>query len=380
MIYDDLQEFLARWNDDSPTITVHTSGSTGLPKAIEVEKERMRASARMTCDFLDLKEEDTALLCMPLRFIAGMMMVVRSIERSLRLIVVEPSSHPLSCAEATCIDFFSTKSSCRIRPYTLNEGQNDWMGTLSFAAMVPSQVYETVRVPDERERFMQIKHTIIGGGAIDPSLEAELCSLIASAPGAAHRPHVWHSYGMTETLSHIAMRPIGEKWFTPLPGVHLSEAEDACLIIDAPHVCPTLLHTNDIVKFCHHTGEFNNPKFFCPSERSVTLRDVERGFRILGRKDNTICSGGIKIQIEEVEAALHPIFGNTIQVTSLPHPKFGEVVVFLTTKLLDEETVRATLTNPYWLPKHIFVVDELPKTATGKPDRAKAKEIASYLR
>ena len=320
-----MEEFLALWHNASPTLTVHTSGSTGVPKPIVIEKARMRASARMTCSFLGLDANDTALLCMPLRFIAGMMMVVRAEEVGMRLISVEPSNHPLK----------------------------NLTQTPTFAAMVPSQVYETLKVERERELFCQIRHVIIGGGALDSALEAELRTL----PN-----HIWHSYGMTETLSHIALRPLssvlegGERgWFTPLPGITISKDENNCLIIDAPALNPNKLHTHDIVEF----KEESTPHF-----------------RIIGRSDNVICSGGIKIQIEEVESCLHPAFGDTIQVTSVPHPKFGEVVVYLTTAPIDEHLLRLCIPNPYWLPKRIIQVDALPRTATGKPDRARAKEMA----
>ena len=318
-----LEDFLTLWRSDAPTLTVHTSGSTGAPRPLEIEKARMRSSARMTTDFLELTAADTALLCMPLRYIAGMMMVVRAEVAGMRLISVVPSSHPLA---------------------GLHEVPD-------FAAMVPAQVFETLRVPVERELFCQIRHVIIGGGALDTQLENELRTL----PN-----HVWHSYGMTETLSHIALREISPQWkdsFLPLPGIRVQSNADGCMVIEAPHLVSHPLVTHDIAAF-----------------RS------DGSFRILGRTDNVICSGGIKIQIEEVEAALRPTFGDTIQVTSAPHPKFGEMVVYLTTQTKDDETLltilRRIVSNPYWLPRRILHVKALPRTGTGKPDRAKAKALA----
>ena len=122
----DLEEFLKEWHSDSPTLTVHTSGSTGTPKAMLVEKRRMEASARITCRFLGLKEGDTALLCLPLEYIAGKMMVVRALTCGLRLISVEPSSHPMAAANFSLFNFHSS---------------------LSFAAMVPLQVWNSLQVP-----------------------------------------------------------------------------------------------------------------------------------------------------------------------------------------------------------------------------------------
>ena len=322
-----VEEFLAQWNDASPTMEVRTSGSTGTPKLIYIEKERMRASARMTCDFLGIKPADTALLCMPLDYIAGKMMVVRALERNMKLLSVEPSGHPL--ADNTLSD--------------LNEG------IVHLAAMVPLQVWNTLQVPEERERLCHIKHLIIGGGAIPRELEQELRTLPIN---------VWSSYGMTETLSHIALRRISEDYYSPLPGISLSQDQDDCLIINAPALCAQTLYTNDIVRF-HGKDRF----------------------QIIGRRDNTICSGGIKIQIEQVEAWLHSIGMDNIMITYREDKALGQALVYLTTDKIDTDMLRKsvptdTSNSKFWLPRHIVKVPFLPLTPTGKPDRATAKQLA----
>lgn len=322
-----VEEFLAQWNDASPTMEVRTSGSTGTPKLIYIEKERMRASARMTCDFLGLKPADTALLCMPLDYIAGKMMVVRALERNMKLLSVEPSGHPL--ADNTLSD--------------LNEG------IVHLAAMVPLQVWNTLRVPEERERLHHIKHLIIGGGAIPQELEQELRTLPIN---------VWSSYGMTETLSHIALRRISEDYYSPLPGISLSQDQDDCLIINAPALCAQTLYTNDIVRF-HGKDRF----------------------QVIGRRDNTICSGGIKIQIEQVEAWLQSIGIDNIMVTYREDKALGQALVYLTTDKIDTDMLRKSVptdtpNSKFWLPRHIVKVPSLPLTPTGKPDRATAKQLA----
>ncbi|MBQ1645374.1 MAG: AMP-binding protein, partial [Prevotella sp.] len=196
-----IDDFYKEWNNPSDKMLVHTSGSTGKPKPIWVEKSRMEASARITCDFLGLQEGDTALLCMSLDFIAGKMMVVRSLIRELKLIVSSPSGHPLSNEKWQEI------------------GMND----ITFAAMVPLQVYNSLQVSEERERLKCIKHLIIGGGAIDD----ELAQALKTFPNA-----VWSTYGMTETLSHIALRRLSgndsSDWYTPFPSVNISLDHDGC--------------------------------------------------------------------------------------------------------------------------------------------------------
>jgi len=325
-----VREFLEEWNNSSETVLVHTSGSTGEPKPMQVEKRRMLNSARITCDFLGLHEGDTALLCMSLDYIAGKMMVVRALERGLRLVSVEPSGHPLA-----------TNYQLSIINYQLD-----------FSAMVPMQVYNSLQVPEERERLMQIRHLIIGGGAIDESLAEELKTF----PNA-----VWSTYGMTETLSHIALRrlngPDASDYYTPFPSVHLSLSDEGCLVIDAPEVCRETLVTNDIAE----------------------LRP-DGTFRILGRKDNVICSGGIKIQTEEVERQLHPHLHEPYMISKRPDEKFGEVVVLLTEGNPDEaREVCEHVLPKFHQPRAYQHVDQIPLTDTGKPARKKAAQLARSL-
>lgn len=322
-----LEEFLSEWNNGSDRVLVHTSGSTGKPKPMMVEKKRMLNSARITCDFLGLKPGDSALLCMSLDYIAGKMVVVRSIERHLHLISVSPSGHPLK---------------------DVNE-------EITFAAMVPMQVYNTLQVPEKRARLCRIRHLIIGGGAIDEALEQKLKAL----PGDIA---IWSTYGMTETLSHIALRRINgaeaSEWYQPFDSVRISQTDEGCLVIDAPQVCAEPLVTNDIVEI-----------------ESYIYNKVEKlRFRIKGRKDNVICSGGIKIQIEEVEALLKPYLEKPFMIAKKKDGKFGEIAVLLTE---DEEiekveaTVRRLLSDhKYWIPREFLHVDQLPLTETGKPKRS----------
>lgn len=273
-IQEDLQAFLAEWHDPSPFLEVQTSGSTGTPKRMRVRKDRMLNSARLTCDYLGLKKGDKALLCMPLRYIAGKMMVVRSLYAGLDLEVREPSGHPLA----------------------------DWGDTpLRFAAMIPLQVYNTLRVPEERKRLEQTDILIIGGGAIDAALEQE----IRQMPNT-----VYSTYGMTETLSHVALRrlngPEASPYYHPFPSVTLSLLPDNTLVIDAPLVCDERLVTNDVARLL-----------------------PDGSFAIIGRKDNIINSGGIKIQIEEVEERLRPYLDLPYAITAAPDPRLGEAVVLL---------------------------------------------------
>lgn len=317
----ELADFLNEWYGPEDVLSVHTSGSTGTPKELWVEKRRMVNSARLTIAFLGLQSGDSALLCMPLQYIAGKMVVIRAAVGGLNLLPVAPCGHPLAHLEEIP----------------------------TFAALIPMQVYNTLQVPAEAEKLRQVRHLIIGGGAINAALAEQLATF----------PHnVWSTYGMTETLSHIALRrlngPDASEWYTPLEGVRLQLSEEATLVIEAPAVSRVPLVTNDIAEL-----------------------DEQGRFRILGRKDNTINTGGVKVQIEQVEALLHPLLPFPFFISSVPDPKFGERIVLLaeTTAPPSDGFLKTAFAQlpPYWRPRQIFCIDRLPLTGTGKPDRATAR-------
>ena len=321
-----LDEFVSDWQSDSPTLLVHTSGSTGKPKPMLVEKRRMEASARITCGFLGLRAGDTALLCMPLDFIAGKMVAVRSLVWGLQLVAVEPSGHPLK---------------------GLTESP-------TFAAMVPMQVYNSLKVEEERRLLRDIKHLIIGGGAVN----SDMAEALRGFPNA-----VWSTYGMTETLSHIALRRLSgaeaSEWYEPFDGVGVTTNADGCLVIDAPAVCAQPLVTNDIAE----------------------IAPDGRRFRIRGRRDNVVCSGGLKLQIEEMEARLQPHLNVPYMISKRPDDKFGEAVVLLA--VTDDmesvcEVCRKHMPR-YEQPRYFLAVSELPMTPTGKPARAEAMKLCAAM-
>lgn len=329
----ELEDFLKEWNDGRTQLLVHTSGSTGIPKPLWASKEKMLNSARITCDFLGLHPGDTALLCMSLDYIAGKMVVVRSIERHLKLVTERPNGHPLA------------NNAPGLRTPKM-------LDNLSFAAMVPMQVYNSLQVTEERKRLMNIKNLIIGGGAIDKEIERELKDF----------PHaVWSTYGMTETLSHIALRringPEANEWYTPFDSVKVSLNEDCCLVIDAPLVCETRLTTHDIAEI----KETKDPS------TGVTRQQ----FRIKGRLDNVICCGGIKIQIEDVEAKLRPHLASPFMVVKKDDCKFGEIPVLISENedLTSIKDICKAILPKYWIPKEFVHVPKLPLTETGKPRR-----------
>lgn len=320
---DEVRKLEAAWRADTPTLPARTSGSTGKPKEVHLAKDKMRLSAEATRDALVLRCGDTALLCMPVRYIAGKMQVVRALTLGMQLVCVAPSSHPLR--------------SLRRAP--------------DFAAMTPMQVWETLQSPRERRLLRNIRVLIIGGG----SVSAELQAALAGFPNA-----IYSTYGMTETLTHIALRRLNgaeaDTYYRPLPGVRVWTDADGCLCIDTP-VCDGEVVTND---------------------RAEVLADNH--FRILGRRDNVVCSGGIKLQIEELEQKLS--LPTAFALTSVPDPKLGEALTLLYCGATDSAHLLSLCREQlgrYEVPRHAFAVESLPQTETGKPARAQARELAAKM-
>ena len=167
---------------------------------------------------------------------------------------------------------------------------------------------------------------------------------------------------MTETLSHIALRrlsgPEASEWYTPFPSVSVSLNEEGCLVIDAPEVCKERLVTNDIAE----------------------LATNNHSFRILGRRDNVICSGGIKIQAEEVERMLKAHLHVPYLISKRPDKKFGEVAVLLTEGSVDEaRQICGRILPKYHIPRYYLHVEHIPLTETGKPARQQAARLAQGL-
>lgn len=292
----DMYTFVNMWYDDLNSIEVKTSGSTGLPKLIRHKKQAMLASAKMTCDFLGLKPGMSALICISTKNIAGMMMVVRAIERDLKVIMVEPGSHPLK---------------------DLDPGTSS-----DFCAMVPAQVYNSLSVPEEREKLANIRNLIIGGAPVSYTLQEQIKKL----PG-----NVYATFGMTETMSHIALRKLNgadaSDEFTLLDGITIEAGENGNLIIHATYLSDEPIITNDLAEI---TGQ--------------------RTFRWLGRLDHVINSGGFKIIPEQLEEKMATVMAACFPpeqlsgkpdhmealastrryfITSLPDEKLGEKPVLV---------------------------------------------------
>ncbi len=320
-IYADLADFLKEWWSDSPTMELQTSGSTGIPQVVHASKEAMMASAAATCRAFNLSPGSTALLCLPLRYIAGKMMVVRALTGGLRLITAEPSSTPLA------------------------ELNTD----IDFAPLVPMQLAATLGHPGAALHLARVRTILLGGSFINSPLEEQAQALPCS---------IFASYGMTETLSHIALRAINgpqrSSWYTPLPGVSISLSAEGTLQITAPYLNIHNLATNDLAEI----GKNGT-------------------FRILGRADAVINSGGVKIQAEDIEHAIHRLTGLHVLALPLPHAILGQCVALLWEGSGDAERAlhSACDTLPKYHRPHLIKRVILPRTASGKIARKQAAAL-----
>ena len=256
-------EFFLDWFDQKDYIEMTTSGTTGLPKLVRLQKQAMIQSALATGDFFGLEPGNKALLCLPTQFIAGKMMLVRSLILGLELDVVVPNTDPLE----------------------YNNKKYD------FVAMVPLQVQNSI------EKLGNIKKLIIGGAKMDSALEEKLLPL---------KTDIYETYGMTETITHIAAKKVGESAFSVLPNVKIEKDDRGCLVIYVSSISEEPIVTNDLVDLVN-----------------------ENQFTFLGRIDNVINSGGVKLIPEQIEAKLTGKINGRFFVTGFPDTVLGEKLILV---------------------------------------------------
>ncbi len=310
--------FLESWFDKSDTILAQTSGSTGVPKKLELKKEQMMASALLTNQFFDLQKDDTVLLCLSTNYIAGKMMIVRALVGQLHLIAIEPASYPI-----------------------INK-------SVKFAAMVPMQVETLLNSTEGLEVMNYIDKLIIGGSATSALLEARLQNVSTSC---------YATYGMTETVSHIALRKINgadsSNEYRALKGVRFKQDERDCLVIHAPHLQVEPFITNDIV-----------------------ILKNSMCFEWIGRFDNVINSGGVKLFPETIEKKISSFIAQRFYITSRKDEKLGEKVVlviesepFTELKKQELDIQLSSHLGRFEKPREIIFISRFEETSTGKVKR-----------
>ncbi|PTT71582.1 MULTISPECIES: AMP-binding protein [unclassified Chryseobacterium] len=318
-----VKNFLNEWFSDSDTVKVQTSGSTGTPKVFDIEKSRMMNSAEMTCNFLGLQEGDTALICLPVEYISGKMMVVRSMMRKLKLIVADPSVKPVETLDRK----------------------------IDFCAMTPLQVENSL------DKLYLIKNLIIGGAAVSEDLKNKMQEALKTSDS---ENFIFETYGMSETLSHIGLKqilPEPEEYFTVFENVEISLDERNCLRIYAPKLNPDILQTNDLV-------EIKNKK----------------QFKFLGRIDNVINSGGAKIFPEQLEALVKKEIPNEVVFLGIDDVSLGQKLIAVIEGEKSDDLIKKIreiqFEKSFHKPKEIIFVEKIPRTPNGKISR---KELLKLI-
>jgi o-succinylbenzoate---CoA ligase len=308
--------FISRWNSPETAIEITTSGSTGAPKVITMSKELMRASARLTAEYFGLGSGCSVLLALPSAYIAGKMVIVRALTNHWQLWMTEPEANPIK----------------------------DLDRDLDFVSFTPMQMQAILH--ENPEQLKRISKILVGGAEIGPQLAAR----IAEAHDAC-----FETYGMTETVSHVAVKKVdgSSRLFEALPGVTFSTDERSCLVIRATHLNNLEIVSNDVAELTDN-----------------------RHFQLLGRADDVINSGGIKLFPQAIEAKLENVVRGVYYITSKPHESRGEAVVLMVEgENPGEVQVNAmqnqlrSLLDRYEQPAEIRFVPQFSRTESGKVKR-----------
>ncbi len=304
--------FIDEWLNKSDKIIVNTSGSTGKPKPIKLSKKNMKLSAKNTLEFLKLKRGDKALLCLPAEYIAGKMMIVRALSGGLDLHYTKPG---------------------------LNLELND---TYDLTAVIPSMITGIIENKGS-ETLEKVKNILVGGSDIPQQIENKLKNL---------KNNIFHTYGMTETITHIALRKINgddkSEYFTAFNKVNLSKTDDGRLTIDYPEIGVNHLVTNDITDLVS-----------------------DKKFKILGRSDNIIISGGLKINPELIEKELSNIIESDFFVFGIPDKNLvNKPIIFVEgiakINIIDIRNFLENKVTKHFIPKEIITVKSFDRTKNGK--------------
>jgi O-succinylbenzoic acid--CoA ligase len=303
--------FINQWFKASEeSIEIKTSGSTGVPKKISHRKEYMIASAQMTCDFFKLNKTKTALLCITITSVGGMMMIVRSLVSGMNLIIQKPSSNPL---------------------FNLNQ-------KIDFVAMVPLQVQKSLA--ESKTKWSLVKEVIIGGGKVSDSLEKILIQNNITA---------YNTFGMTETISHVALKKMGSNQiFKGLKSCSFTVNENNCLIINAPLIGVKNLQTNDIVNRIDSTQ-----------------------FDWLGRMDNAIETGGIKVLPEKLEEKIAHLISTRFFLSSVSDKLLNNKLILLIEGVQTDFSLLDLneYLSKYERPKAVYFLESFNETNSGKFSR-----------
>lgn len=323
----DIITFALEWLDERNSFFwVPTSGSTGAARKISVSRKQMVQSALATGDHFNLQPGNKVLLALPAHFIAGKMMIVRAMVLGLDLYYLPPE---ISVIEYVTEDF-------------------------DFCALIPLQLQFAID-HELHHQIEKIKMIIIGGAPLSADYQEKIKYL---------KPHFFATYGMTETITHIAIkslnRPESSHHYSCLPGIAIDKDENDCLRIFSDRLPQKVIQTHDRIKL---------------------ISDQE--FDILGRADFVINSGGLKIQPEEIEAELKSLIKFEFMIGYKQDALLGQKLVLMieaqegqvdTEKIFEQ--MKSKLAKNH-VPKEIVLVPKLFRTENHKMDRLRNVKLLS---
>lgn len=316
MNLDIANQFIREWQNGANHFTLYTSGSTSEPKPVVLHKSLMQWSAANTASVLQPSKDDRILCCLPCTKVGGLMMLVRALEWQIPVEIIEPIANPFLVER-----------------------------TASIVSLTPFQLFQVLNNQASISHLKKTRAVIIGGGELSETIEAQIIENKISDTV------FYHSYGMTETYSHIALRaingPNASRYFKPFNDVIITTTSDGCAHIKLP-LNNIELTTTDIITM-HNDGSF----------------------KIIGRADFIINTGGVKIQPEQIEKAIieklkphHPFI-----ISSEKDEALGNRIILIAEKhfeyQLDDLAFLKTI-NPYAVPKAIKIVDALERNEGGK--------------
>ncbi|MEO9967871.1 MAG: AMP-binding protein [Reichenbachiella sp.] len=328
---DKLIQFISDWQSGETSFRFYTSGSTGTPKPIEISRQQIVASVEATAKYLSLQKKFSVLLCLNPDFIASVMMVARCLIVDMDLIIQRPTANPMK----------------------------DITESIDFAAFVPIQIYKMME-EGTLSKLSMINRVIIGGAPLS-GLAFDALSKIDT--------DIYQTYGMTETVSHIALMPVKGNFasatFHILDEVLIEQDLNCCLRAKGAVTCDRWIQTNDIIE-----------------------RINENEFLWLGRYDHTINSGGIKIHPEQLEKELENVLGQQLEyiISWEKNERVGMACVLLIENdTLSEEgfkNVQKTILDKfskYHVPKAVYSLAQFARTDSGKIKREETRLLHHEL-
>ena len=312
-------DFLGDWFSDKSEFEIKTSGTTGPPKIESFPREAFISSARITINTFNLKKGDTLLMCLPMHFVAGKMMLIRAITGRMKILAIQPSANPVQGLQYP----------------------------IEFAAFTPHQLQTILKI--NPNKIDLIEKAIIGGSLVNIELQDQLND---------YKTQFYETFGMSETLTHVAIKVLNggniSEHFKVLKGFKISVDENDRLIIEADHLKNSPLVTSDIVEFID-----------------------QNTFIWLGRSDDVINSGGVKLFPVAIENKLYDQIDREFVVGKRSNDILGEVVIlfiegepFSKDRLAKLNSELTKLLTKFEIPKEILFINEFPRNKNGKVIRS----------